>query len=149
MTEAIDKSPTTGAPRENSCRATPLLYPSPTPRKEGKGCGESKLPPKSGMAQCQDQTPFPKKSPLILRQTPNPLFSEHCSYSFKLQGHDVEARLLSNLSLLTIHLVPIRWAKRRTGRWSWRIATSSSGWSHKPTVVQTVPMPQGPTTTPL
>lgn len=43
--------------------------------------------------------PFPKKSLLILGQAQNPLFSEHCSYSFKLQGHNVEVRLLSNLSV--------------------------------------------------
>lgn len=49
--EGRDK--TIGSPHENSHRAL-------APRKEGKGCGESKLPPKSGMALCQDQTPSPE-----------------------------------------------------------------------------------------
>lgn len=68
------------------------------PKKEGKGRGESKHPPKPGMAPGQDQT-LPHKVPPGSETDPKSPLSEHCSYSFKSQGRDGEARLLSNLSL--------------------------------------------------
>lgn len=68
------------------------------PKKEGKGCGESKHPPKPGMAPGQDQT-LPHKVPPGSETDPKSPLSEHCSYSFKSQGRDGAARLLSNLSL--------------------------------------------------
>lgn len=130
-----DNSSATGSLHENSHRD------GPPGTKEGRqGVWKVQTPSRVRHGPVPRPDPFPKKSLLILRHTQNPFFSEHCSYSFKLQGHNVEVRLLSNLSLLTTHLLPIRWAKRRAGRWSWRTATSSSGWSHKSTVIQTVPV---------
>lgn len=87
-------------------------------------------------------TPSSKQSLLIMRQTKiPPLSSKHCSYSSKLQGHNVEARLLSNPP--SRHPPPanqvgkeerggLDWARvEEGGRWAWSTATSSSGWSHK------------------